>query len=563
MTAAGLATLYVTYDFIHAPAEKDLLKPIAAKRNLQAGVDWLANHFSAVQNPGKDFGLDGVTRRRGARRPGVDDFSGSYIYYMLFGYERVGEASGLTRFGDAKWFDEGTEYILARQEADGGWPGSGEMWIDVNSAYALLFLSRGRAPVAIQKLDHSRAPTTQAQAFPAARWNNRSRDAARLVKWLAQQTERHLNWQIVTLDSTAADLRESPILYIASDRPLSLPDEVIDRIRAFIEQGGLLLCVNEGKETAFAQSIERLSKALFPQYSFRELPKEHPLFAGNFPSAAASITVRGLSNGARELIVLIPEGDLSWRWQNGAGTNNVAKVPHFGLIGNLYLYVTDRANPRFKGDVAWVEQDQSVHAKRTVKLARLAHDGNADPEPAGWQRATNVFHNRDQVDLQITPCDPSKIPAETNLAHLTATGAFQLSAGQIAGLRAYLNAGGLLLTDAAGGHATAAVAIEDALRALYPEGRLEPIPIEHAIYADAVPRITGVTYRKYALDNLPRTTLPRLRGLTVNGRLVAIASNEDLSSGLVGHAVDGIIGYTPESAMDLVRAVVLWRSSAK
>ncbi len=560
MTAAGLATLYVTYDYVHAQSEKDLSRPVAAQRNLARGVKWLADYFAVSQNPGKDFGLDGVTRLRGARRRGVDDFSGSYIYYMLFGYERVGEASGLTRFGDSKWFDEGCEYLLDRQEADGGWPGSDGMWMDVNTAYALLFLSRGRAPVALQKLDFSRAPTTQAESRPAARWNNRSRDAAQLAKWLSRQTERHLNWQIVTLNSTLAELRESPILYLASDRPISLPEEALRNIRQFVLQGGVLLCVNEGKDDVFAKSIERMGKQMFPKYDFRDLPPEHLLFTANFPAKDRSMTARALSNGVRELIVLLPQGDTSWRWQSGAGTTVAAKAPHFGFAGNLHLYMTDRANPRFKGDEAWIDRDESVAATGAIKLARLLHNGNADPEPAGWERLANILHNRDQIDLQWEAVDPVRLPADAGVAHITSTDAFKLYDEQVQRLRTYLDHGGLLLADAAGGSSTAAASIEDLLRSLYPAGKLEPLPFDHAIYTGGGPKLMQVSYRKFAMDKLPRTTLPRLRGLTINGRLVAVVSNEDLSSGLVGHAVDGIVGYSSESAVELVRAIVLWRT---
>ena len=46
---------------------------------------------------------------------------GSWVHYMLFGYERVGEASGLTRFGTHKWFDEGAQFLMDIQNPDGSW----------------------------------------------------------------------------------------------------------------------------------------------------------------------------------------------------------------------------------------------------------------------------------------------------------------------------------------------------------------------------------------------------------------------------------------------------------
>jgi hypothetical protein len=47
----------------------------------------------------------------------------------------------------------------------------------------------------------------------------------------------------------------------------------------------------------------------------------------------------------------------------------------------------------------------------------------------------------------------------------------------------------------------------------------------------------------------------------MKGRIVAIDSSEDLSGGLVGYNIDGIVGYSPTSALEIVRNIVLWRNS--
>jgi hypothetical protein len=302
---------------------------------------------------------------------------------------------------------------------------------------------------------------------------------------------------------------------------------------------------------------------LFPKYAFRDLPPDHLIFTANFPTKESAPLVRSLSNGVRELIVLLPEGDLSWRWQSGAGTNVAAKAPQFGLIGNLHLYVTDRANPKFKGDDAWVDADPRVETPRTVSIARLTHNGNADPEPAGFLRFANMLHN-DGIDAQVQLIEPAALGNQA-LAHMTAAGAFTLTSGQSAKLKSFLDSGGLLFFDAAGGSSSAATSMRDLLQAMYPNAKLEPLPLEHPIYSGRFGgrEIVNVTYRKYAVDKLPRTTLPRLRGFSVDGKLRAIISDEDINSGLVGHNIDGIIGYAPGSAVDLMRNIVLWRMAGK
>jgi hypothetical protein len=50
---------------------------------------------------------------------------------------------------------------------------------------------------------------------------------------------------------------------------------------------------------------------------------------------------------------------------------------------------------------------------------------------------------------------------------------------------------------------------------------------------------------------------PRVRGLSLSGRLAVIFSREDLSVGFVGQNVDGILGYDPATATAIGRNVIL------
>src|SRR5207249_1432448 len=127
--------------------------------------------------------------------------------------------------------------------------------------------------------------------------------------WLTRQTERHTNWQILPVEASATEMREAPILYVASDKPLLLRESDRQRIKTYIDQGGLLLAVNEGMTKEFADSIVTLAKQLYPAYEFRNLPTDHLIYSENFPVKGLATTPRALSNGVRELMVLLPSGD--------------------------------------------------------------------------------------------------------------------------------------------------------------------------------------------------------------------------------------------------------------
>ncbi len=85
------------------------------------------------------------------------------------------------------------------------------------------------------------------------------------------------------------------------------------------------------------------------------------------------------------------------------------------------------------------------------------------------------------------------------------------------------------------------------------------LPADHAIYQGAkVP----IAYRAFARKTLlGQNDAPRLRGIELNGRVGVIFSPEDLTVGLVGQSVDGIIGYEPATASELMARVIQYALS--
>lgn len=558
MTAAGAATLFITNDHVHIAEAQDLDKPVKNPQ-LERAVEWLGQNFGVDHNPG----LDAPAGNDDDPAEGTKPRSGKWVHYLLFGYERVGEASGLTKFGQHRWYDEGARYLIRTQEDDGSWTGTNSEFLGVETAYSLLFLSRGRAPVAIQKLKYG------------DRWNNRPRDVANFIRFMRAASERHVNWQVVDASATAAELREAPLLYISGDKPIALSDEQRKSLKTYVDEGGLLVFVNEGKSDAFARSAETLCKALWPTYALRDLLANHPIRGGNFPTDGWTDPIRGLSNGVRELAVMFSAGDASWRWQSTGGATVVNLSP-YAPLGNLLLYVTDKSNPRYKGEATWIDRDDALPmdgAKRKVFVARLKYDGNWDPEPLAWTRLANILHNAQDAALSVRAIDidPSQLKAGYTIAHLTATGQLKLNYAQQKALKSYLDQGGLLLFDAAGGSPEATVSFDALMAQLYPQATSTVLPADHPIYTAAFEgveageyKIENVTYRSGGDDRkLTSTRLPRLRGLTVGDRVVAIESPQDITAALVGYATGGISGYSPDSAVPLMRNILHFAATRK
>jgi hypothetical protein len=525
MTAAGIATLFITQDQLYRERGIDCAGNIIDP-NIEKGLQWMAKHFQEI-------------------------FTVSYPFYGLYGIERIGVASGYKYFGDVDWYERGADFLLQKQNAQGGFSDSdGSV---NNTCFALLFLARGRAPVMMNKLNYS-------SAGKAVNWNERPRDLANVAHWTGRQIERDLNWQVSTIDSPVRDWHDSPILYMTGDAALNFTAEQQQKLKQFIEEGGLVVGSADCGKRAFADSFRKLGTALFKVYEFAPLqPNNIILHDEQFNGTKwfRKPRVLGMSNGARELMLLLPDADPSRSWQ----LEDVGAKPElFQLADDIYLYSVSKTEMYVKGDSYIVEPDAQLKASSTVDLARIVYEGNWDPEPGGWTRLAAILHNGDSIDLNLTAIDPAKDSlAGKKIAHLTGTAKFKLSDAAIAALQKFVSDGGTLIVDSTGGKTAFSESAEKVLLSIFgsdADQLKSPLSADQALYQIGG-ALSEVRYRTFARTKLGMIKGPRLRGIVRDGRLVCIYSPEDLSVGLVGTPVDGIIGYAPTTATELMRKIIL------
>ena len=103
MTAAGIATLFITDEFLHPLVE---CKGGIPDANITRGIGWLANNFDAVTDTEKQ--LNGWHHEQ----------------YSLYGVSRIGVASGLKYFGQVDWYQRGADFLVGTQKPDGDWAGT-------------------------------------------------------------------------------------------------------------------------------------------------------------------------------------------------------------------------------------------------------------------------------------------------------------------------------------------------------------------------------------------------------------------------------------------------------
>jgi hypothetical protein len=540
MTAAGLATLFITQDYttMSPRCAGNITDPA-----IEHGLQWLGEHLNQFQ----------VERQ----------------YYTMFGISRVGLASGLKYIGGTDWFQWGADRTVRGQERDGSWGGlslPGENSKNIpNTAFALLFLSRGRAPVMMNKLQYD-VLAADGKIIPGT-WNQRPRDVANLTRMIGRQVEAQLNWQVVNLRQEQKDLHDAPMLYMAGGRAPHLTPEDQAHLKQFIEEGGMVIGNADCGSKAFADGFRKLGQAMFPTREFAPLPDDHPIYtAENFSRGNWKFkpVVESLGNGDRELMILIPEGDPARVWQSQAFPNIKSDV-YGQLMIDILLYAEDQQGLREKGRTYMVARREDVQADKTIKVARLKYNGDWDPEPGGWRRLANVMHNDRKIDLNIQPVElgRGKLDSSFQAAELTVTPSMMLTEPGRVELQNFVNQGGTLVIDVAGGGGAGRTVAEREISRIFPETAAKPLPILRMIepiFKDGA-LIREVTYRHFARMMLGNLHTARLRGLRRGDRIAVFYSPEDLTAGLVGQQVGGIVGYSPESATALMANILTYAGS--
>ncbi len=129
MTAAGSGCLLIAAHELAELTKVEDPQVVRARAGAKRGMGWLKEQWSVQQNIEGKFDPSKNSDR--------------WIFYWLYGLERVGSLSGERLIGDHDWYQEGAAEILRRQNGDGHWNIGGYSDQDSDTCFALLFLRRG------------------------------------------------------------------------------------------------------------------------------------------------------------------------------------------------------------------------------------------------------------------------------------------------------------------------------------------------------------------------------------------------------------------------------------
>ncbi|MCC7349282.1 MAG: DUF4159 domain-containing protein [Phycisphaerales bacterium] len=512
MTCAGVASLFVAHDFLDGPRFGNNVGREPFSPALARGLAWLEKGNNIL---GPDSGWWG---------------------YALYGIERVGLASGFKYFGPHDWYRILATRALQRQSANGDW---GNL---VDTAFATLFLSRGRHPIMMNK-----------GRFDGY-WANRPRDLANLCRFASYELEQPVNWQVVNLNLDAADWMDAPILYLASHQAPNWTESQENNLRRYIEEGGLVFTQADGNSAEFNHFIELLGKRLFPQYAWQTVPEDHWFYSAVF-RLKQKPALRMISNESRVLMVQ-SEVDLAQYWQLKDQKEHRSV---FDLGVNLYAYAGAKSRVRNRLE-SWAIAPVDAQPIARMKVARVRYAGNWDPEPGAWGRFGRQMMRQARYDLRPQTVDLSEL-AQSGLwlAHLTGTGNFTPDEKQIESVHRYVTNGGILLIDVCGGDSTFARDVREKLLARAFNETLSPVPADHPMLKATEPGMSDlgeVRLRKFARLRIKPS---EARPLWIrSGKGAVLFCPVDLTTGLTASMAWGVVGYEPDWAHDLLANVILW-----
>jgi hypothetical protein len=539
MATAGLATLFVCYDNLLTDAfikcdQKELEGGLAP---IMKGLGWFEKNFEKSLGGGLGYG------------------HGDLPYY-LYGVERVGLACGYKYFGQADWYKLSTQKLLSTQAGNGSW--NGKWGPDQGTSYCLLFLVRGQHAVLFNKLERT------------GDWNNRPRDLASLTRWITDTFETAVNWQIINLKVPPDQWHDAPILYIAGFKKPEFSSDEIARLREYVYQGGVIFSVTECSGAGFRDGMREVYKQLFPDYELTPAGPNHPIYGTHLPLKGKP-KFHVLSNGVRALAIHCDD-DLPLSWQMQQMTTQKAD---FEGAFNVYYYVTDKGTIAHRGARSWPLEPQ-VQPARTVKLARLKYGAIHNPEPLAMQRLSRLMLAETATKVEvIEDVDITKLSeVAPQVAHLTGPGAFRLATEEKAALKAFVEAGGTLVLDAAGGSSKFNDSAQTLCRELFGANALKRLSVGSSLYNPQIEgvkdvKIETVKYRRVTKSKLG-TSEPVLQAYVLDGRPAVIVSPQDLTLGLVGCQAWAVDGYDPGSgdedpgsAYRIMRNVILTAAGNK
>ena len=614
MTCAGIAALAMTSGVREAARARvegddflccqDFEDEIAVR--ISSGLNWMGKHFSAKTNPGRAAGAD------------------TYFFYYLYGLERIGRLTANRFVGRSDWYREGADALLRRKGAlSQFWNAQKDLAGNnaVSTAFALLFLSKGRWPVLVSKLKYGDGED----------WNAHPNDLARLTRRVEREWKTNLIWQTIDAKrATLDDLLQTPILSMSgTETPLPEDAEekrrLIELLRGYLEQGGFIFAEAIDGDVSFESGFRELIAEIAAKDGgeLRLLEPDHPIWtAEKIVAPERARPIWGLDFGCRTSVVFVPahrptpsangeapsvfddRPSLSCLWEaakpfersrgnaqngeNGQGAqsgqggttaisaNAAAEIEAAFAVGlNICAYATNR-EMKFKeeipADVA-AELEKTKDVRNSLFAAILECGAGSSCAPRAIPNLMKAVRGNLGVPAQLyVPRASAKRDDIFDYPTLFMHGRndFSFEKEERERLRLYFERGGFLFANAVCASKKFEEAFLKEVAAILPNAELVDVPADDPIFTGRYGgfKIEKLQYRTRKVENGRKTSAtvvegpPRLKGVALDGRWVLLYSPDDVACALENVAAANCDGLTQKSAFRLATNVLFYAAES-
>jgi len=225
---------------------------------LTQALDWLHKHYSPKQNTG-----------------------GTAMMTYLCNLERAAISCGLDQLRNKDWYRQGVAAVLkAHCSTKKRIKGS-----TVNLSFALLFLTRGRVPLALVELRENKTTF------------DHYRLAQKMSTAISNQIEMTLGWRVVTNNDSVERWLQAPLLLVQD--PSVFPDD-LKLLAQYLDRGGLLVLFGDKKN---AQNFTAIANRLCPEATFQSTRKNH--WTHTLIQNAVGVHIEAWHDGIRDRIILV------------------------------------------------------------------------------------------------------------------------------------------------------------------------------------------------------------------------------------------------------------------
>ena len=431
------------------------------------------------------------------------------------------------------------------------------------------------SPTLIGKLQYGktvRATDKGGRRYSYRDWTTDPGDIKSLMHQANQQLGIRYRSQEIDFAHFSFKPQEIPIVYLTGHEGFAYSAEERRSIQRYLHDGGMLLgdacCGMEAYRKAFLAEINRI----FPQRQLKLLPADHPIYTafhaldkigyqdekqGKFQGPPV---LEGVSVGCREA-VLLSQYDLSCGWDGHTHARGKRVWPAEGALKiGINLIAYSLATYRLGQYLATttVYHDANENEGGGLLIGQIVHGGDWDPNPSAIMTLLKHAKNRSTLSLRFRreAVDLRKGGALAHpILYMTGHDDFVMSPSEIASLRAYLRAGGVLVGDACCGRQAFDQAFRRELRRVLPDRKLAPLRPDHQLFRSVVDATvvsgTPALTAKRAGAGVRALTRPEFEAIGSGENLSVVYSPLGLGCGWEDEACPYCLGYSPASARSL------------